>query len=360
MKKIIFILFTFFSANGFAQVTFQFLPEIQGRSLDGLFNIRLLNQSGARSGYLSIEVTERKSGMVVKIQTQPFTLVQGLNTVPGAAIRAARIQFADNRIGVITRNDNIFPAGDYDYCFTLNPSGGSLTMPEEQCYSYELLPFAEMHLVEPIDRDTLCNKRPTLSWQPLLPGIPGASYQLVMAEIKKGQNAVEALNYNLPVINQSHINAPVLPFPAIAKELEEGKTYAWQVTAYKQQTVLIRSEVWSFREQCNEKKPTVVLPDDGYRDVEDLVKGNYYLAFGSIKFAVTNPYKAQELQYQIESLNNPGKKIKGLAKVKLLTGKNKVTLALADNDAFKDGYSYIIKLWLPDGTTKNLRFIYKN
>jgi hypothetical protein len=153
----------------------------------------------------------------------------------------------------------------------------------------------------------------------------------------------------------------VLPYPAIAKELEQGKTYAWQVTAYKEQTILNRSEIWTFKVQCKEnKKKPLVIPDDGYRDIEDLVKGNYYVAVAYLKFALINPYQERPLKYEITSLNNPGKKIKGLPKITLLKGKNKIRIDLFNTDSFNDGNSYLLKLKLPDGTEKSLRFIYKD
>src|SRR6185312_10178950 len=114
------------------------------------------------------------------------------------------------------------------------------------------------------------------------------------------------------------------------------------------------------KEECNEKKKAPPLPDDGYRDIGDLTKGNYYIAVGAIRFAIINPYKAANFKYEIESLSKQGKKIKGLPKIKMETGKNKIMIDLADTDAFLDGDSYLMKLWMPDGSTKNLRFIYKD
>jgi hypothetical protein len=344
----------------FAQVTFQFIPELYGRNVNGLFNCRIINPTGRRTATLNITVSERRNGEILTMRTAPFAIAQGANTVPLAAVRNAAIQFSNNSVGVIIRHDHNFPVGDYEYCFTLDFTDSNNQALAEQCFNYELVPFAELNLIEPYDKDTICDKRPSLSWQPLLPGIPGASYQLVLSEIKPDQNAVEALNYNLPIINQLHIAATVLPYPAIDKELTEGKTYSWQVTAYKNQTILNRSEIWSFKVQCKDnKKKQDVLADDGYRDIDDLVKGNYYIANGYLKFAIINPYQQKPLKYQIEALNNPGKKIKGLPKVTLSNGKNKILMDLFNTDSFTDGGSYLLQLQLPDGTQKNLRFIYR-
>lgn len=347
--------------TGFGQVSFQFVPELYGRNVNGLFNCRIINPSGKRTATLSIAVSEQKNGQVLFVKSTPFAVNPGTSTIPTSAIRNAAIQFSNNSIGVIIRHDHNFPIGDYEYCFTLNFTDTGMDAVAEQCFNLQLIPFAELNLIEPYNKDTICDQRPILTWQPLLPGVPGSSYQLVLAEVKKDQNAVEALNYNLPIVNQSHIIATVLPYPAIAKALEQGKTYAWQVTAYKEQTILNRSEIWTFKVQCKEsKKKPEVIPDDGYRDIEDLVRGNYYVAVAYLKFALVNPYQEKLLKYDITSLNNPGKKIKGLPKVKLLRGKNKVLIDLFNTDSFTDGESYLLQLKLPDGTEKSLRFIYKD
>ncbi|MES2112411.1 MAG: DUF928 domain-containing protein [Bacteroidota bacterium] len=358
---ITFILFLFLADHALGQVTFQFVPEIYGRNVNGLFNCRIINPTGKRTATLTIAVSEKKSGQILLVKSSPFAINPGTNAIPSAAIRNAAIAFSSNSIGVIVRHDHNFPIGDYEYCFTLNFTDRGNDAIAEQCFDQQLVPFAELNLIEPFNKDSICEKRPMLTWQPLLPAVPGAAYQLVLAEVKKGQGAVEALNYNLAIINQSNITAPVLAYPAIAKELEEGKTYTWQVTAYKNQTILNRSEVWIFTVGCKEpKKKKIVIPDDGYRDIEDLVKGNFYVAVAYLKFAVTNPYQEKQLKYDISSLNNPSKKIKGLPKITLTRGKNKVKMDLFNTDSFTDGESYLLKLKLPDGTEKSLRFIYKD
>jgi hypothetical protein len=359
--KLILLLQILFHLNGFAQVTIQFIPELYGRNMNGLLNCRIINMAGRRTGTLSVTVSERKNGNLVVVRTAPFTINQGSNIIPVAAARNASVAYAPNSVAVIVKHNHDFPVGDYEYCFTLNFSDPGNAQIAEQCFEYQLVPFAQLNLMEPYDRDTICDKRPLLTWQPLLPGVPGASYQLVMAEVKADQNATEALNYNLPLINQGHINATLLPFPAINRDLDEGKTYTWQVTAYKDQVILNRSEIWTFKVQCKDQKPKLdVLKDDGYRDINNLIKGNYYIANAYLKFALINPYRETQLKYRIESLSKPGKKISGLPKIKLATGKNKVLIDLFNTDAFTDGLSYLLQLKLPDGSTKELRFIYKD
>jgi hypothetical protein len=354
-KRYTTILFLLFSLSVFGQASVQFVPELYGRNVDGLLRCTILNTGQRQTVYLSVTVTERKAGTICLLRTTPFTIVTGNNQVPLAVASHVAVQFSSGTTGRLTSANRTFPEGDYEYCYTLNYTSSDLP-PVERCYDYLLAPFAQLNLINPYNQDKICDQRPMLTWTPLLPGVPGAYYQLVLAEIKSGQNATEALNYNLPVINQSQLLSPVLPYPSIAPALEKGKTYAWQVTAYKNQTVLNRTDIWSFTVSCPDSVKKIA--DDGYRDIEDLLRGNFYVAVGAVKFALINPYHAQNLRYEISAVNQVGKKIKHLPKLELLNGENKIVIDLSENSAFKDNNYYLLKVWLPNGAAKTLRFLY--
>ncbi|OCX53369.1 DUF928 domain-containing protein [Mucilaginibacter sp. PPCGB 2223] len=355
LKRYIVVILLLFSLPALGQTTIQFIPELYGRNVDGLFRCAIISTGGRQSVTLSVVVKERKAGTVCIINTTAFNIATGNNVLPFTIAHNSSVQFANTSTGRLVSVNHNFPEGDYEYCFTVNYVNHEY-LPVEQCFDYTLAPFAELNLIDPYDQDKICDQRPLLTWQPLIPGVPGAMYQLVLAEIKSGQNPTEALNYNLPVINQSNILSPVLPYPSIAPQLEKGKTYAWQVTAYKDQTVLNRTAVWSFKVECQDS--TKKISDDGYRDIEDLAKGNYYIAAGVLKFAVVNPYQSQDLKYEISSLDKPDKKVKHLPKLKLQSGDNKINIDLSENNAFNDNAYYILKVRLPNGVVNSLRFIY--
>lgn len=359
MRRVLLGILLLFSVPVFAQVSFQFVPEVYGRTVNGLFNCRIINGVNRRTASLTITVSERKAGTVLQVRTAAFSLVPGANIIPLSAVRAANIKYSNfSPIDVITRTQGYFPAGDYEYCFTLNFNDNQNEAAAEQCFNYELTPFAELNLIEPYDKDKICDTRPTLTWQPLIPAIAGSYYQLVLSEIKADQTPVDALNYNLPLINNSNITGTILPFPSIVPALEKGKNYVWQVTAYKEHTVLNRSEIWQFKVECPDSIVKKEITKQGYRNIEDLVKGNYYVANGEIRFAVINSYQAQKLKYEIKGLNDGGKRIKRLPKVSLDRGTNKITIDLSSTGNFVEGQFYIMSVTLPNGSVKNLRFIY--
>lgn len=351
-------LFGMFCLQGKAQYTFAFMPEVQGRSIDNIYKVRISNTSGIVTANLRIIVTEAHTGTVVTIELPQFQLLSGVSTVLPAAVYQAHVAFGANKISTIIRQSGYFPEGDYEYCFQLYEGAShNNELLAEQCFTYELEPFSNMQLIQPYDEDKICDKRPTFNWQPLIPAVNGVEYRLLLVEVKDRQQPVEALRMNLALINQRQIPMPMLLFPSIASELIEGKQYAWQVSAYRNDLILAQSEIWSFTVDC--EKDSTKLPAEAFRNIEDLNRGNFYIARGQLLFSLQNTYAATNLVYAIRCLTKPDLVTKKLPVIPIVRGYNQVTIDLSDNNSFKDGYYYIMDVRLPDGTVKQLRFIYK-
>jgi hypothetical protein len=341
-----------------AQMTMAFMPEVQGRTLDGIYKVRIGNTGSRQNVSMTITVTESKSGIVVTLKTPSFELMPGVNNIPANAVYNAITVFGQNKLATVVSQSGFFPAGDYDYCFQLfDGTTHSSNLLAEQCFNYDLQPFSSLQLIQPYDEDKICDKRPTFSWQPLIPAVVGVRYRMQLVEIKEGQQRAEAIRMNIPLINQLQIPLPVLLYPSMNSELVEGKRYAWQVAAYRNDLLLVESEIWDFRVECEKDSSTV--PSEAFRNLEDLSKGNFYIARGKLLFAFNNTYEASTLEYTIQCLTKPEQQIKKLPKIKVFRGRNQVTIDLSDNRSFTDGYFYIMNVKLPDGEEKNLRFIYK-
>ncbi|TKC55290.1 DUF928 domain-containing protein [Pedobacter hiemivivus] len=358
-KVLIFIVFIAFSCSVSAQVSVHFIPEVYGRSLDGLMNASIMNAAEKRNVRLLVTVTEEKGGKILRIMTPPFTIVPGNNGIPPAAVRSANVQMGNGDMAGFIQRNGYFPQGNYEYNYAVVSAVAIEEVIVEQIFEQEVLPPAPLDLIEPFNEDKICNRQPLLTWQPSMPNIIGTMYELLMVEIKDRQSPVEALNYNLPIVKQKGIMTPMLLYPPSSKDLIEGKRYAWQVTAYKGQTIINRSEVWEFKLDCKEEEEPAE-DDNGYRDIDDLFKGNFYIAHGVVKFALVNSYDEQPLKYTITCITDPKQKTRSLPKVKLKKGKNKINIDLSNNFSFKDGYSYILKASLPNGMSKSLRFIFKD
>jgi hypothetical protein len=357
---IAFLLSLFCISKAFAQVNIDFIPAISGATIDGLINVRITNLGPRKIIRLDITVSqqyEESTVQVVHILTQPFDVNTGTNMVPPSAVRSAKVEVGNNPTARFLQQNGYFPSGQYSYDFKILLVATQEVL-IEQTFIHDLEPAAPLNLIEPYDRDSICETKPLLSWQPHIPMVAGTQYQVVLAEIGDKQNGTEALQYNLPIVNQRSVPANMLMFPATARGLLSGKRYAWQVTAYKDGIVLNRSEVWEFVVKCQDTM-AVAAPELSYRTIEDLAKGNFYMAQGRLSFVLVNSYAEQPLQYGITCLTNPKIRVARLPEKKLLRGRNKIDIDLANNKAFKQDYSYMLTVVMPNGQLKNLRFIYK-
>ena len=357
---ITFLLLLFTSSIVLAQVSIDFVPAVSGSTLDGLMNVRIVNVGAKKTIKLEIMVVqdfEVSSEQVVHIVTEPFEVNAGVSTVPPTIVRTAKVKIGNGAAARFLQQNGYFPSGQYIYDYKIIVASTQEVL-LEQTFMHELTPAAPLNLVEPYDKDEICELRPLLSWQPHFPMTAGAQYQLVLTEIKDKQHGIEALQYNLPLINQKGISANVMMYPAVARDLEKGKKYAWQVTAYKGTTVLNRSDVWTFSMKCADTVAEI-KPQLSYRDIEDLAKGNFYMAQGRLSFVLVNSYAEQPLQYAISCLTDPKLRVKNLPVKTLARGRNKVDIDLSENKAFKQDYSYMLTVVMPNGQLKNLRFVYK-
>lgn len=342
------------------QLTVNFMPEVQGRTLEGVMSVKLMNTEQRRNCYLVVRITLAGGGLIAEAKTPAFDVHPGLNVLPAHAAYNAAWKFGTGKVAVVVKQSHQFPEGGYEYCFELyeNIKGAPGGLVADQCFTHDLMPLSPLMLTEPYEGDQICEKRPPLFWQPLLPAIPGMEYRLLLVEVKQGQARADALHFNMPVIRQSGIQGPMLLYPPLSRELTEGKKYAWQVTAVRNETVLARSEIWDFTVKCEDS--AAKRPVDSYRNIDDLAKGNFYIAEGRILFALDNFHAAQALDYSIVSINKPDEKVRKLPKVELKSGRNHILLDLSSVKGMTDGHYYLLSVRLPSGETKQLRFLYKS
>ncbi len=224
----------------------------------------------------------------------------------------------------------------------------------ENCFETGIQPLVPISLILPADADTICLKRPVLSWQPPMPYHASMRFRLVLTE-KKHADKLESIMKNVPLLLLDNISTTSINYPANYPELKEGHTYCWQVAAYQQGLIISTSEVWEFTVQCDEKAPAV--PSDSYRELKLLMNGNYYTANYYLKFSFRNDYANQKLEYEVLDLAEGGKKVKRLPEIELKRGLNLIDLDLSDSD-LRPGGHYILKVNPFNEPSIEIRFIY--
>jgi hypothetical protein len=345
-----------------AQVQTMFQPSVNGRSLDGIMNFQVRNETQSElTALLRIVIREDAGGSVTEINVRNVSIRRGMNLFSRSMLKQAQLSFASNEAGGMFRQTGKLPEGDYEYCYEINITESKPAIAQdyyENCFHFSLRPMTPLLLVDPAEEEKTCNQKPSFTWQPPLPLDFKARYQVIVSEVKEKQAPVEALSFNQPVINVSGLAQARLTFPAHVKELEKGKTYAWQVYYSVDRRLVLKSEIWTFKVECDEDKSSV--PDESYRELKTGVEGDYYLAKQKLRFAVNNPYNDGELKYFIAPLDNPGKPVQQLPKLKAVTGFNKYTLDLDQYRAFRNGEHYQLTVELANGQKLILRFTYED
>jgi hypothetical protein len=360
MKRITYLVSLLFLFTGSisAQVNFTFLPELYGRHVDGLGTFQVQNMGSEKiSGRVFITVTENTSGAaVVTVVTPLFILQPGVTSFSKPLYSNSSFRFASTAYGAIAAQTRGIPPGDYTFCFLFMPQDKSRFAEHETCFDGDIQPLVPLTLLNPAHLDTICNKRPVLSWQPPMPTSAAMRFRLLLTEKKYG-NPAEDLLVKAPLLLLDNISSPVINYPSVNPELKEGGTYYWQVVAYEKGVIISKSEIWEFTVQCREKvKPA---PNESYRELKLLVNGNYYIANRTLRFAFRNNYNVQKLNYSIVDYADGGKRIKHVPEVKLQFGLNKIDIDLTDLD-LEPGHHYVLKVYPFNELPVEIRFIYKD
>ena len=324
-----------------AQVNFIFVPEVYGRTVDGLGIFQLQNITGQTLlGQVVITVKENISKTQVLTVTSPqFSLSPGITPFPASVYGGCRFGFTNTTLAAITSQTRNFPPGEYTYCFQF--TGPNSHDVDESCFDANIEPLVPIDLIYPDDKAKICQKRPPLSWKPPVPFPAGMRFRLELTQKKRG-SSVESLLMNAPLVFMDNIPSTSVNYPSYAPDLMEDSTYCWQVVAYQEGVILSKSEIWEFTVQCQD--PATPMSNDSYRELKSLVNGNYYYAMGYLKFSYQNNYNYKKLQYEIYETEKGSTQIKNLPDVALVAGLNKVDIDLSDLD-LEEGKHYMLKVY---------------
>ncbi|MEO5684615.1 MAG: hypothetical protein ABIQ88_18380 [Chitinophagaceae bacterium] len=343
-----------------AQVNFQFMPALNGQTVNGLFTVQLQNTGFVTyNGRLKITVRDAGNKIVLVALTPSILIRPGVNLV-NASMSQSRIQFGNSIAAGIIGQTGRFPEEEYEYCFefagTENKPGGNEQL-FENCFDYLVQPMLPLNLVYPADGDEICNTRPELSWQTAIPVNSSLRYRLMLTEKNEGQQATDAILNNAPILQQDNINGCMLMYPAQAPSLRKGKQYSWQVIAYLGNIKMTQSEIWTFSTGCDERKKD--SSKESYRQLSNSLNGNFYIAGNVLRFAISNPYNTEKMDYSITDIADPARQLNKLPAIKVQTGLNKIDIEMEDIKEIELNKMYLLTIKNIANQPLYLRFIYK-
>jgi len=345
-----------------AQVTVSFNASLHGRSMDGLSFAQVVNSS-SQWVFAKIKITihEMKYGIVATINIPYIQLRSGANVINSQTFARSNFVFAQNDAGRQLSQTGKFPDGEYEFCYEVtigDPKTQMVYDVSDFCFQSVIETMGPLLLIDPAPGDEFCNTRPNFTWQPPFPSQRGTQFRIIVCEKIENQTDIEAITYNIPIINLAGLYVNSILYPPKTPDLRKDRKYVWQVTAYQEKTMLVKSEIWEFQIKCDE--PKIQLNTDSYRELKEVEDGNFYVANKVLRISFYNPYNPGVLNYSISSLSQPEKKIKKMPELKLNAGLNKYDIDLSDNSSFKNGQEYFVTVGLENNRTLKLRFIYRN
>lgn len=266
MKRIRLIFLWFFIVSGaFSQIVQLQLfrpPAYQLKEAD-LWRLQITNLSDHPiTIYLEGTADEVRDGRIAHARSAVFTLPPGTRMLTANDISPIKLLESHPRYRSIFERTGRAPAGEYTICVIAYDAQTRQELGRD-CYTHLVQPLSPPVLIEPSDGDTLRDRNVVFSWTPPYPLSPGQSvrYTLRIVEILGRQSPYDAMLRNSAFFEQSDISSPFFQYPTAARTFQEGKKYAWKVTAYLDREQIGESEVWSFvyvpLKEAVAKKPIV-------------------------------------------------------------------------------------------------------
>lgn len=366
------LLFCWFRNTAYGQVSILPLFQENYFSMENLWQVNLVSYAAApMTVQLQVTLEDAKHEVLLSATSPVFTLFHGSNQ-PRINAGLAQVQFGTNTAAAVLRTTGRVPYGSYIICYQVLDALNSAQL-GEFCQERTILPFGPPALVYPSDGEQIQNPFPILSWRaPYPPGAFPFNYLLRLTEMKHGQQPLEALEENAPLLSREITQNTLLPYPGDAPSLDTGKIYAWQVIARAGDFDLGATEVWTFSIGSDLNK-SVFVPDSTYWKSYlelNLTPNNGFtpIRHQKLKFVLNNRYGADKLKYQTAYdltwwIYPEGNRTTPVSMtqldVNLTNGVNKITLTLPDT-ALTDDDRYLLVIRDVTGKEYYLDFIYNN
>jgi hypothetical protein len=249
MSKIIGLLsFLCWFSSGIAQIMVTgHLASPMNCSPTNVLSVSVQNGTGVTAiGAIQATLREANGQVLLVVRSMSIEFSPGTSRFNGQSILESS-DFKEQPTAVNLWSHGQLLSGQYELCFEVILSTGedvpSMCFPLVSCYS------SFLQLVNPFDKEIVVQSNPILTWghSGLLPSIdPLETFDLRLVEVGKDQNKSEAIAENPFVLFLPNIKSHSILYPIDAKELELGRTYAWQVRHSYADKVIEFSDVWEF------------------------------------------------------------------------------------------------------------------
>ncbi|MES2773899.1 MAG: hypothetical protein V4722_06925 [Bacteroidota bacterium] len=286
-----------------------------------------------------------------------FIIPPGAKVLQAQALQPIQYNYTRGALADLSPN-GVLPAGQYQVCyqlFLLNHSNPELAA--EECVQLEVEPLSPPLLTYPDNGSVIEQAAPAFTWMPPAPltMFGNLNYDFLLIEVFGGQSMTDAIQKNLPIQQASLLRQPVLQYPiASGRQLEKGKTYAWQIVARDGNRYAAKSEVWSFTLKGDSVKndlnsiPYVKL---GVKELAPVI-----IKDGILKIEYINEWSDLAVQATITTLEKSDERPLSFM-LDVQKGQNFITYDLNKRAVLTEKKLYELRLVNSRGMSVSMRFI---
>lgn len=369
MKYFVFFLLLHFSiAQSSAQVIV-YPPPLSGGNptvIQLMYGILNNTSSSGLNVYVHLVCTTNGQS-IADVKSKNFLLPTGITFINSQNVEnllyPVDVKYADNKYLAYGIRTSTLPPGKYEICVTVLKAIND-SVAGKNCYSISLENFTSLNLLTPMNNSLSKNSYPIFTWSRITGTATAFSndiyYSLTIVEIIDEQSSVIAMQSNPAVFKEDQIDFNLFQYPIISHPLEPCKKYAWQIEAFQRTGIdkksLIKSEIWSFRIDCEQVirwVPNGQTPTDEVKTKNKkpgLRNHEFYYSLSSeysnevidvndtLFFQIENNYSsvANQLTYTIRNLSN--NKTSALTKLDIAIGQgiNRITLPIQNSGVAND------------------------
>lgn len=321
---------------------------------DQLWNLVLTN-SGREAMNISILVTIRDVATgqpVLSAATRSILLAKGIKVLTANEVQPVQYDYGLNAQGNVS-----LPFGSYMACYTITRDVDGPQVVAEECIRFTVSPLSPLLLNTPSDKALIQTRVPQFTWLPPMPvtSYTSIEYEMTLVELKPGQGPVDALRQNTPVYTAAHQKSLFINYPASAPSLDTGKTYAWQVVAFTNQTYAVQSDIWSFRIRGNDVPFAAeeAVPFVRLKSEED---ASLTLCREELRISYVNDCNDRSVDYEVVALQD-GNRVVHHGTLDLIGGQNLIKIPFKHRE-LQSGKMYQFRLLNSRKESWTAKFIY--
>ncbi|HRO46815.1 hypothetical protein [Agriterribacter sp.] len=331
---------------------------LQQQQLWNLLLVNTSNYSGAMQ--LQMIMTDMVTGQkIIAATSRSFTPGKGATLIKETDVAPVQYNYFSTTPISGNGSANLLAAGRYMICYTvISYDDKPLQSFAEACEPVEIAPLSPPQLISPPDTTWIETAYPGFAWLPPAPAamVPQLRYELFLTEMKKGQNAYEAIQKNTPVYMQQYITAPYLLYPSAAPSLEPGKQYAWQVIAKNGEVYAQQTEAWSFG--IKNDSPVAIKDTSAYPKLAKGYDAHSYICRGDIKFEYNNEAGDSIVSIAIYEWQNGQQKKVENSHLHMKPGQNFIEMELTVTGKLRHAQVYLLEIINNRKETWNFKFLY--